>query len=113
MTEAKLQATCFQWAYNTYPGIRGFIFHIPNGGSRDVREAMTMRAIGVTAGIPDVLLIYPVIIAFEFKSETGRLSEAQNAIHKKWTEKGIPVHVVKSFDQFKDIITPILSKLQS
>lgn len=108
MLESRLQAECFQWAYNSFPIIRGFIFHVPNGGTRDVREAMTMRAMGLTKGIPDILLVYPVLTAFEFKSETGRLSDAQTVIHKKWTERGIPVHVVKSIEQFRAILTAIL-----
>lgn len=32
------------------------IFHIPNGGSRDKREAANLKAQGVKAGVPDLFL---------------------------------------------------------
>lgn len=108
MTEDQLQATCYQWAYNTYPELRGCIFSVPNGGTRNKIEAMKMKATGLTPGIPDLLLIYPVFTAFELKSEIGILSPAQKKIHEIWANKGVKVHIVRSVDEFQKIIINLI-----
>ena len=48
-------------APNRQPGasILTYLFAIPNGGSRDVREAARMKAHGVKAGVHDLMLALP------------------------------------------------------
>jgi hypothetical protein len=41
-----------------YPELR-LMFAIPNGGSRDKREAANLKAEGVKSGVPDVFLPVP------------------------------------------------------
>ncbi len=36
-----------------------WLTHIPNGGSRDIREGAKFKAIGVKPGFPDYFLAYP------------------------------------------------------
>jgi hypothetical protein len=48
--------------------------HVPNGGSRDSREVQKLRASGVKAGVPDVLVFTPTAkaphgVALELKAE--------------------------------------------
>ena len=60
-TEHEEQVALFQWAaINEYrwPCLR-WMFAIPNGGKRDVRTAVRLRAEGVKAGVPDIFLPYP------------------------------------------------------
>lgn len=109
MTEDQLQAKCYQWAYNTYPAIRGLLFSVPNGSSRDIREAVKLKATGLTPGIPDMILIHigstgPNPIGFEFKTNIGILSEAQKRVHVKWQSVGVMVHVIRNFEQWCEII---------
>jgi len=40
--------------------IKDLLFAIPNGGKRDKREAARLRKLGVTPGIPDLLLPLPL-----------------------------------------------------
>lgn len=56
-TEAVEQAALFRWAVLQPPesGIR-LMMHIPNGGYRKPSEAARFRALGVRAGVPDILL---------------------------------------------------------
>ena len=51
-TEAQEQAVVVEWAKMR----RLPLFHIPNGGSRDVREARNLKLQGVRAGVPDLFL---------------------------------------------------------
>ena len=97
MSEDRIQADFYQTAFNTYPQIRGLLFAVPNGGSRDVREGAKLKATGTTAGIPDMLLLWGgTIYGFEFKTETGVLSEAQRKIHQRWKDAGYSVAVYRS-----------------
>jgi hypothetical protein len=77
MTEEKLQAECYRWAVNTYPCLRfGCLFHVPNGGSRNIREAVMFKATGVVAGIPDLILIHQgKTFGIELKTLKGKVSE--------------------------------------
>ena len=109
MSESTLQSKCFLWAHNTFPELRGLLFSVPNGGTRNIREAMTLKATGLIAGIPDMLCVYRGLTAFEFKTPTGVLSPAQKKIHEKWRSAGIPVHVVRTEEQFKDLIFGIIN----
>lgn len=56
--EAGAQETLFQWVgyqQRKYPELK-LLYHIPNGGKRDVRTAVNLKRQGVKAGIPDLHL---------------------------------------------------------
>ena len=77
--EASIQlALCDHLRLRGKPGLVWFA--VPNGGSRDAREAANLKRQGVTAGVSDLILFHDSrFFALELKSETGRLSEAQMA----------------------------------
>ena len=81
-SEASQMKALFCWAalnLKTYPQLK-FMAHIPNGGSRDVREGANLKAQGVKKGIPDVGLFYPTNYAglfIEMKTKTGSVSVEQ------------------------------------
>src|SRR5262245_9510184 len=73
--------------------------HIPNGGWRSPIEAKVFKALGVVAGAPDLLIVADGRALFlEFKSETGRLSQAQRDCHEALRAAGAFVAVVNSID---------------
>jgi hypothetical protein len=101
-SEIQLQAECFQWAWKEYPQTRYCLFAVPNGGRRSIMEAMQLKASGVVAGIPDMVLAWKgKAFGFELKIETGRLSKDQIRVHAAWIENGTPVYVCWSFEDFK------------
>lgn len=116
-SEEQLQAQCYQWFHNQFPALRGLLFHIPNGGNRSMREGATFKAIGVVAGIPDLMLCVPVstysnssagpihALFIEMKAEKGKLSDAQIKAHSRLNAAGYYVHVCNSFESFKELIT--------
>ena len=58
MSEAQEQVLLFQWAKmqeNVYPELK-LLFHIPNGGKRNLKEAMNLKRQGVKAGVLDIFL---------------------------------------------------------
>ena len=46
------------WNANRYPELR-WLFHVPNGGSRNKQEAVKFKQMGVKAGVSDLHLPYP------------------------------------------------------
>jgi hypothetical protein len=110
MTEIQLQASIFQHAWNHYPSTRGLFFHVPNGGSRNAIEGMQLKASGVVAGIPDMILIHHgCAYGFEIKTPSGSVSSVQSKIHKIWAQDGTPVYIVRSLEEFQTIAERILN----
>ena len=59
--EASEQIKLFNWAEfakGRYPCLE-LLHHIPNGGSRDKREAHNLKLQGVKSGVPDICLPVP------------------------------------------------------
>lgn len=53
-------------------------FHVPNGGLRSKREAALLKAMGVRAGVADLILFHGgKLYALEIKAPGGRVTEAQ------------------------------------
>lgn len=111
MSEIQLQAKCFQFMWNEYPSTRRLFFHVPNGGQRNAVEGMQLKASGVVAGIPDMILIHKgCAFGFEMKTPTGKVSPEQEKVHKVWVQDGTPVYVIRSIDEFKSTIATLLGE---
>lgn len=80
MSEASEQRSVIEWAgYAHVP-----IFHIPNGGSRDRREAYQLKLQGVKAGVPDLMVPvarggYHGLFVEMKRSDGGSVSAKQRA----------------------------------
>lgn len=63
-SEGSQQKAVMVWAasnFAQYPQLK-YLFHIPNGGTRDIREAVELKAQGVKAGVPDLFLPWPTAL---------------------------------------------------
>lgn len=88
------------------------VFHIANGGGRSKAEAGVLKAMGVLAGMPDLMLIGPgsSVLAIELKrppmrlrsgalsKASPKLSPAQDALIAIMGHCGVPVIVATSLD---------------
>ena len=86
--EGAHQTALFQWAAivsGVYPELAR-MFHIPNGGKRDRKEAARLKAEGVKPGVPDVFLPVPRGgyhgLWIELKVDGGKPSKEQ----RDWLE---------------------------
>jgi hypothetical protein len=69
------------------PGL--LAFHVPNQGKRDAAQNAILKAMGVRAGVSDVILVHRGrIYALELKAAGGRLSEAQRKFKGDFLEAG-------------------------
>jgi len=83
--EQKKVIKWWHWAARTYGCEPWELFHVPNGGFRNPKEAAGLYAQGVRAGYPDLALDVPRGqyhgLRIELKTvSNGKVSEAQ----KKW-----------------------------
>ena len=110
--ESKLQIQCVTWFRYQYPHLAPLFFAVPNGGSRNKREAAIMKAEGITAGVSDLILNIPggvhSQLAIEMKSEKGKQSPEQVRYQRYAEAVGIKYIVCKSFDDFKAEVTNFL-----
>ncbi len=87
-SEQSHQKAIFAWAalnFSKYPCLK-FMYHIPNGGFRNQREASNLKAAGVRSGVPDIHLPYPcgqyAGLFIELKVGKGKASDSQ----KDWLD---------------------------
>lgn len=76
------QIAVINWA-SYIPEIKNRLFHIPNGGSRHVAEAISLKKQGVKKGVSDLFLPIPKNgfhgLWIEIKAKKGRVSPEQQA----------------------------------
>lgn len=105
-SESSLQAECVRYMRNDLRVFYGTFFSIPNEGKRGVVNASRMLAQGLLAGMPDLAwLTDGTIVFFELKAKGGTTSPKQKLIHKNLKALGYDVHVVKTLDEFKKIVS--------
>ncbi len=89
------------------------IFHIPNGGSRNLLEAVSLKAQGVRSGIPDLFL--PVArghfhgLWIEVKSPSGSATKAQAERMMALRTDGYMVSLCRSAEGVIDCVKNYLS----
>ena len=114
MSEAQEQVLLFQWAKmqeNVYPELK-LLFHIPNGGKRNLKEAMNLKRQGVKAGVLDIFL--PVArkdkhgLWIEMKYGKNRLQPVQHKWYWALIDQGYEVEVWYSADEAITVITEYL-----
>lgn len=78
-------------------------FHAPNGGSRDVREAAKLKAMGVRPGVADLAIVGDEgrLHFIEFKALKGRQSPAQKQFQEDCAKRNIPYAIVRSLNEFE------------
>ena len=104
MTEANLHRQIVQYLRLVLPG--AVVHHSANEVRRGGRRGHINRAInvgmGVVPGYPDLVIHAPDLTAFiEIKTDSGRLSEAQKALHERLTGMGYQIAVARSLDDVR------------
>lgn len=115
-TEAQEQAALFEWAdrmKGKYPALR-YMFHVANGGSRNLIEARHLKEQGVKAGVPDIFLPSPAGmycgLFIELKRrQRGEVSAAQHEWLVELNRAGYKAVVARGFDEARQIILEYLA----
>lgn len=119
MPEGKIQASCYQYFWNTYPQYRGLYFAVPNENNRADSNAITgaiRRSMGVYHGVSDTILLLPRggfhALLIEYKDEKGKQSDYQKAWQRLVESYGYRYEVCRSLEQFQIIINEYLALTQ-
>ncbi len=111
--EDNLQKSCVAWFDLQYRHLSWALFHIPNGGFRNQKEAAKFKAMGVRAGVPDLMLVIARrgynYLAIELKVGKNKQTENQRWYQAKMIENGGKYVVVRSLDQFIETVTDYLN----
>jgi hypothetical protein len=110
--ESNIQKSCIEWFRYQHRSLADMIFHIPNGGKRNAREAARLKAEGVTAGVADVILLVGRqgynSLCIEFKAPKGTQTSLQKEWQRQAETNGNKYIICRSFDEFRDEITKYL-----
>lgn len=108
------QMALFQWAAlqsGLYPELR-LMFHIPNGGKRDAREAARFKQMGVKAGVPDIFLPVPRGkyhgLWIELKAPRGKTSTAQEQFLAELDKQGYKTAVCFGWEIAAEVLKEYL-----
>lgn len=128
ISESSIQQNCFIWLTNNYglkhhsPRLK--MFSVPNElammlgailksyriPDSIVNKAVSqvldkMRSTGMISGVSDTIVVMPnKTIYCEFKTTEGRQSEKQKEFQQIVTNLGHKYYIVRSLEQFKEII---------
>ena len=105
----------FQKAVARYLDAKGVLwFHCPNGGHRNVAEAAKLKAMGVKAGIPDILILEPrkfcYGLAIELKVGKNKCTDYQKEMQRYFIAHNWNVLVSYSLDEVIHEIDKYLSR---
>ena len=105
-SEREIQIDCFKWIRLAYPWL--IAFAVPNGGKRNLLEAVDLKRQGVLAGIPDIFIAFPCKgyhgIFIELKTTKNALSPEQALMIEKLTHQGYYCSVCRSQKDFEETV---------
>lgn len=118
-TESKCQQALIRWFSFAHRGLgvpdARLLFAVPNGGARNVVTGSILKAEGVRAGMPDLLLAMPSTtharlrprhgLFIELKTWCGRVSPVQRQMLQLLRDAGYEAVVAHGFDQAQRAIT--------
>lgn len=103
--------------YTNHPQLR-WLFAIPNGGSRDIREANKLLATGVKRGVPDLCLPVPrnqyagLFIELKRPNSLGKLAGKPSEEQLEWMdflrEQGYMCRLCFGWEQARDCLLEYL-----
>ena len=99
--EEPIQINCVDWFRLQYPKL--IIFAVPNGGSRNVREAKNMKDAGVLRGVADLVIVGTNgrVLFVEMKAGKNKQDDNQILFQQKVEKLGHKYIVCRSLEQFK------------
>ena len=106
--ESNTQIACVRWFRYQYPRIGHLLVSIPNGGARNAVTGAILKAEGVVAGAPDLVLFvgsghYHTLMV-EMKTRTGRQSQSQKDFQALAESQDNKYVVCRSLDDFRNAV---------
>jgi hypothetical protein len=103
--EDRLHIACVSWFDIQYQKLTQLLFHIPNGGSRNVIEAVKFKKMGVRKGVADLFLSIPSGVYhglyIELKYDDNDQSKEQKTFQKAVEDLGYKYLLVYTLEEFQ------------
>lgn len=95
--------TAFRYLYP-----KSIIAAIPNGGKRNLKEAIRLKRQGVLSGFADIIILHKGhCLFFEVKKPKGKQSENQKSFEKNVVNQGFKYFIVNNVEEVLNIIVTI------
>lgn len=102
--EDKLQKACVRILKYRYWWLKNCWHHSPSEGKRTEFQGAMLKEMGMTTGWPDLEICHNGTTLFiEFKTKTGRQSQAQKDVQAALEAQGFTYIVCRSVEQFIEI----------
>lgn len=112
--EDNTQEACVTWFGLQYPLYEKLLFHVPNGGKRDKKEAVRLKKQGVKRGVSDLVLLVANrefnALCIEMKTMDGTQDKGQKEFEKAVKEAGNAYCIARNIHQFMNIINDYLNE---
>lgn len=110
LTESRIQSEIYIHHHNTYPDQRGLLFMVHNS-PRNAQDGARLRAMGMVAGVSDLLFLAPdgQVFAIEVKTDTGRQQSEQLKWQQTVESIGVRYVIVRSVDDFEQLVMKRIS----
>ena len=104
--EDALQSQIVSFARSNFDRREWRLFHVPNGGQRTKAEAGRFVALGVSSGVPDLVLVGPegFVGWIEVKAPKGVTSGPQDDWAEFLSATGHRYGLVRSLDEFRALL---------
>lgn len=100
--ESKIQESCVAILKYRYSHLAWN--HSPNEGKRSEFQGKVLKGLGMTNGWPDLEILHDGTVLFvEFKTRTGRQSEAQKDVQKVLEGLGYVYVICRSVVEFSEL----------
>tara|TARA_R110000796_G_scaffold172683_1_gene289684 strand:+ start:770 stop:1102 length:333 start_codon:yes stop_codon:yes gene_type:complete len=107
-SEARIQQEIVMFFNNEYPELRGCLCYNNNNSVGGLRGKLN-KFLGVVKGRSDMVLYYKSFsVMIELKTEKGRQSDSQRAWQYLMKQQGFEYYIIRSLDEFKELITKII-----
>lgn len=112
ISESRLQQDCVMWFRNTFKSVATLLYKNHNEGKKNIISAAKDKAMGLTAGIPDLFLAMPNHayhgLYLELKRPGQKPSKTQNEIIASLKAQNYKVEVITTLEQFQNEIVSYL-----
>jgi hypothetical protein len=100
-TEARLQSECYLHYWNTCPHLRKRLFIVHNN-AKDKREGAILRALGMVAGVSDMIYLRDNMppLCLEFKTSIGTQQKEQKEWQAVAEATGAEYRIIRSMEDF-------------
>ena len=110
--EAQLQKACVAWFRLAHSRHARLLFAVPNGGTRNIREAVNLKEQGVTPGVADLILLIPNrdhgALCIELKVAKNVQTNYQKEFQEAAEAAGNKYVVCRDWPEFRDQVEAYL-----